>query len=125
MAARDDQVLMERISGSTLAEIGKRHALSPEGVRLVVTREARRQIDDLELRLMANMKTDDVELFVVPGHSGPDFDLAMAHISFALRELDARGIDVQVDYRPVHNGLVLGLQIAGFRRQEAQHEFHT
>ena len=111
MERDDQQVLLDRIAGGTLREVGEKHGgLTPEGVRVVVAREARRQIDALELRLLANRKTDDVELFVVPGHAGPEFDLAIDYFQWCLRQLAERGVDVEVHYRPVEDGIAFGLE---------------
>ena len=107
---RDTQVLAERIGGDTLREIGERHELTPEGVRVVVAREGRKQIDDLELRLLANRKTGDVEMFMVPDHGGPDFDLAIEYLQWTLRQLADRGVEVRVHYRPVENGVCFGVE---------------
>lgn len=107
---RNREVLMERVAGSTLQAIGDRHDLTAEGVRVVFAREARKQIDDLELRLLANTKTDDLELFLIPDHGGPDFDLALAYLRWALGELAERGVKTRVHYRPTHNGVVIGVE---------------
>jgi len=107
---RDAQVLAERIGGDTLKEIAERHDLSIEGVRVVVARQARRQIDDLELRLLANRKTGDVELFLIPEHGGPDFDLAIDYFQWCLRELAARDVKVRVHYRAVDAGICFGVE---------------
>ena len=107
---RDAQVLAERLGGDTLKEIAERHDLSIEGARVVIFREARKQIDALELRLLANRKTGDVELFLIPDHGGPDFDLAIEYFQWCLRELAARDVDVKVHYRPVENGVCFGVE---------------
>lgn len=110
MTNRDEQMLMDRISGSTLRDVGERRAMTAEGARLAIAREGRKQIDRLELALLANRKTGDVELFVIPDHAGPDFDLALAYLRWATGELTKRGIKVQVHYRPTYNGVVIGLE---------------
>jgi hypothetical protein len=111
MEDRDTQILAERISGDTLREIGERHGgLTPEGVRVVVAREGRKQIDELEGRLLLNRKTGDVELYVIPDHSGPEFDLAIAYFAWSLRELEKRDVQVRVHYRPVDDGVIWGIE---------------
>jgi len=45
--SRDQEVLVERLRGDTLATIAEHHDLSVEGVRLVVAREGRRHIERL------------------------------------------------------------------------------
>lgn len=110
MSARDTAVLNERLRGDTLRNIGERHDLTPEGVRVVVAREGRRQIDELEMRLMVNRRTGDTEAFVIPDHGGPDFDVALGYFQWAIRELAGRGVQVRVHYRPAHNGVVFGVE---------------
>jgi hypothetical protein len=110
MSARDTVVLNERLRGDTLRTIGDRHDLTPEGVRLVVAREGRRRIDELEMRLMVGRRTGEVEAFVIPDHGGPDFDVALGYFHWAMRELAKRGVKVRVHYRPAHNGVVFGVE---------------
>jgi glyoxylase-like metal-dependent hydrolase (beta-lactamase superfamily II) len=108
---RDQHVLAERIRGDTLKEIGLSHGLSIEGVRVVLAREGRRQIDDLERRLRANVETGELDTLLIPGHGGPDFDLALAYMRWALRELHDRGIAVRVHYRNIQAGVIFGLEL--------------
>jgi hypothetical protein len=110
MDDRDTQLLTERISGSTLREIGERHGLSYEGVRVVVAKEGRKQIDRLELALLANRRTNDVELLLVPDHGGEETQLALAYLRWCLSELEKRGVEVRVHYRQVENGVAFGLE---------------
>jgi hypothetical protein len=101
-------MLRERLQGSTLAEVGARHDLTAEGVRVIVAREGKRQIDELAARLRANRETGEVEAFVIPEHSGPDFDLALSYFQWCVKQLAQRGVEVRVHYRPAHNGVVIG-----------------
>ena len=106
-------MLTERIRGDTLQVIGDRHGgLSPQGVRVVVAREGRRQVDDLERRLRANAETDELEAFLVPGHGGPDFQMALAYLQWSLAQLSERGIPTRVRYRSTTSGVVFGLELA-------------
>jgi len=107
---RDRQILVERSRGDTLRELGDRHGLSHEGVRVVLAREGRKQIDELEMRLLCNRQTGDVELYLIPGHGGPDFDLAVDYFQWTLRQLSSRGVDTQISYRPVENGVVFAIE---------------
>jgi hypothetical protein len=107
---RDQQVLAERARGDSLRQIAERHDLSPEGVRLIVVREGRKTIDALEMRLLLNRKTGDVEVYLIPGHGGPEFDLAVDFFQWTLRQLAERGVETKVHYRPVENGVAFGLE---------------
>jgi hypothetical protein len=107
-----DQILRERISGAKLDQIARRHRMSIEGVRAIAVKEGRRHVDDLERRLRANVGTDDVEGFLIPGHGGPDFDAALAYLRWALAQLSDRGIQTRIHYRPTQQGVVFGVEIA-------------
>jgi hypothetical protein len=115
---RDTTILHERIAGSTLRDIGARHGLTAEGARLIIAREGRRQIDELERRLLGNVGTNDVEVFVVPGHSGPDFDVALAHFAWALKELGKRGMRTRVHPRHIWNGVAFGVEAVIDKEQD-------
>ena len=106
----DQAILTERLRGRTLRDLAETTGLTPEGVRFVVAREGRQQIDRIELALLANTKTDDVLGFVVPGHGGEEFDLALSYVQWVVRELTGRGIRVAVHYRPTENGVLLALE---------------
>ena len=108
----DATILTERLRGRTLRDLAEATGLTPEGVRLVVVREGRKQIDRIELDLLANTKRDQLSAFVIPGHGGPDFDLAMSYVQWVVRELTERGIEVAVHYRPTVDpeGVVLLLE---------------
>ena len=110
MERDDQQLLAERARGDSLRQIGERHELSPEGVRVVVAREGRKQIDRLELALLANRKSGDVELFLIPSTTGPEFHLAVDYLQWCVRQLAERGVDVRVTYRPVEGGCAFGIE---------------
>jgi hypothetical protein len=117
---RNQQILTQRLGGDTLQQVADRHDLSRQGVRAIVIREGRRQIDALELALMANRKTGDVELFAIPDHSGPDFDLAVDYFQWCVRELAKRGVQTQVHYRPTNSGVAFGIEdVTNYGRSQA------
>jgi hypothetical protein len=82
----DQALLSERLRGRTLRDLADTTVLSIEGVRVVVAREGGKQIDEIELALLANTKTDDLLAFVVPEHGGPDFDSAMSYVQWVCRD---------------------------------------
>jgi hypothetical protein len=107
---RDEAIWTQRMSGDSLAAIGHRFGLSAEGVRLIVDRYGTKQVDDLELRLMANRGSDDLEVFVIPDHQGENFNAAITHFQWCVTQLAKRGITTRIHYRPVHNGVCIGLE---------------
>jgi len=110
MVDRDTAVLTERIHGDTLRTIGARHSLTPEGVRVVFKRAAQRHLDDLQRRLAANVGTDNLEVLLVPDHSGPEFDQAVAYLRWVTHALAERGVELKVHYRPADTGVAFGLE---------------
>ncbi|MFA9272364.1 MAG: hypothetical protein ACEQSX_16745, partial [Baekduiaceae bacterium] len=96
----DPAILTERLRGRTLRDIAADTGLTPEGVRFVVAREGRRQIDDIVLRLMVARRTGDLYALAVPDHGGPDFDLAMSYVQWVVGELTERGVKVAAPDRP-------------------------
>ncbi len=106
----DAAIHSERLRGRTLRDLADETGLTPEGIRVVVAREGRKQIDEIELALLAGTKDESVLAFVVPGHAGPDFDLALSYVQWVTAELTRRGVKVACHYRPTENGVVLGLE---------------
>jgi hypothetical protein len=106
----DPAILTERLRGRTLRDLAEATGMTAEGVRGVVIREGRKQIDRIELALLANTKSDDVVAFAIPDHSGPDFDLAIEYVRWVTAKLSERGIRVHVHYRPTANGVVFALE---------------
>jgi hypothetical protein len=107
---RDDAVFRERLLGADLRDIAKRHDLSPEGVRIVVAREGRRQVDEIHLALVASHATGELPAIAIPDHGGEDFDLAMEWVRWIVDQLSRVGMRVKVHYRPVFNGIVVALE---------------
>ena len=116
---RDTAVLTERIAGAKLRDIGARHGLSHEGVRVVADRTGRRHLDDLQRRLAANVGTDDLEVLLVPDHSGPAFDAAIAYVGWVTHALAERGVELKVTYRPAESGVAFGLEDVTTRTEQA------
>ena len=110
MTGRDESILTEHINGDSFREIGARYGISAMRAHTVFTSSARRHVDDLELRLLANTKTDDLEVLLIPSHSGPDFDAAIDYLHWVTHELADRGVQLKVHYRPAMNGCAFGLE---------------
>jgi hypothetical protein len=111
-AVRDESILRERVSGDTFREIGERHGISTMRAHTVYSRAARQHLDDLQRRLLDNAKsdTDELEVLLVPGHSGPDFDAAITYLSWVTSALAERGVELQIHPRPAMNGVAFGLE---------------
>ena len=88
----DDTILTERLRGRTLRDLADTNNMTAEGIRLVVVRAGRKQIDRIELDLVKATKTDEVVAFVVPDHGGEDFDLALSYVQWVVAELTERGV---------------------------------
>jgi hypothetical protein len=108
---RDEVFLRDRLRGDTLKEIGDRHGVSREWVRLVVAKEGRKQIDRLELDLLAGFKSGEHPTFLVGDHAGEAFEIALTYIAWAVGELGKRGLHVAVGYSPTWNGIAIQLRL--------------
>lgn len=97
---RNRRILEERAHGATLQELAERHGISHQ----LVHRITREHIDEMELRLLRNRATGDVELFVVPFQSQENWQLANDYFTWVLHELHQREIDLKVDTRYMLNG---------------------
>jgi hypothetical protein len=106
MIGRDEAILKERISGATFRRIGERYGISAMRAHTVYGRAARQHLDDLELRLLANTRTDELEVLLIPDQSGPAFD----YLRWVTHELAERGVQLKVHYRPAMNGVAFGLE---------------
>jgi hypothetical protein len=100
---RDRQVLQERIGGATLREIGARHDLTAEGVRLVIVRAAREHIDQVVLAAWLAHKEGKLLALAVPAWA--DQDLAAEYFAWVAGELKRRDDGFwRVHYRPTPDG---------------------
>lgn len=111
---RDETMLNDHLAGASLRDLGQRHGLSHEGVRLAIAREGRKVIDQIHLALLTSHATGELPTFLVPGNAGPDFDLALEYVRWVTQELDERGVNVRVHYRQTWSpaGVVLALEDA-------------
>jgi len=111
-AVRDESILRERVSGDTFREIGERHGISTMRAHTVYGRAARQHLDDLQRRLLANAQsaTDDLEVLLIPHHSGPEFDAAIDYLRWVAAELAERGVKLKIHPRPAMNGIAFGLE---------------
>jgi len=112
-AVRDESIVKERISGDTFREIAERHGISTMRAHTVYGRAAREHIDDLLRRLLANAASaaDDLEVLLVPHHSGPEFDAAIDYLRWVTSELAERGVQLKIHPRPAMNGVAFGLEL--------------
>jgi hypothetical protein len=102
---RDQQVLMERIGGATLREIGDRHDLSHEAVRLIVVRQARAYVNAIVVSMWRAQKGGEVLAFAVPAGSADDQHAAVQYFEWLLGELRKRDdVEPRVTYRPTPDG---------------------
>ena len=117
--ARRERIFSARMAGATVTALAEQEGVTAQTISLLVIRHGRRVIDDLELRLLANRKTRELELFMVPDHGGPDFDRAVSYFQWCVRQLTDRGVDVRVYYRPAANGVVFGVEdVTDYRSRE-------
>lgn len=114
MEDRDREVLLERIGGATLREIGEAHDLTAEGVRLVVVREGRKHIDQIvraarehidQIVLSAWVAQKEGTLLALAVPAWADQDLAAEYFAWVAGELKQRDdVNVRLRYRPTPDG---------------------
>jgi hypothetical protein len=111
---RDQAIFTERMSGDALQLIAKRHGLSHERVRQITDKYGTQAVDDLELRLLENRRSnsDEIECYVIPSISGPDYHAALTVFQWLVKELGKRGVVTKTHYHPMPDGtgIVLGLE---------------
>lgn len=118
---RDEAVLMERIGGATLREVGEAHSLTPEGVRHVFARTARRHVDSIVLAMWAAQKTGELVMLAVPAWVGADDQRrVVGYLDWLLGEFSQRDdVDVKVRYVPTPGGsFAFALEDVSFNPKE-------
>src|SRR4051812_12188269 len=104
LSARNQAIVIERAAGSTLAQIGERHAMSHQAVSKIVA-QANAQVDETERALRSARERDNECAFVVP--YGPEYQLGMAFTTWVVDQLRRRGMQVRVAMRMADNGLAV------------------
>lgn len=100
---RDQAVLQEHISGSTLRAIAERHDLSHEGARLVIIRQGREHVDQIVLAAWACQKEGQLLALAVPAWA--DQDLVAEYIGWLGAQLKRRDDGFwRIHYRPALDG---------------------
>jgi hypothetical protein len=105
----DTTLFRENLLGTSTYDLGERHDMAPETVRLAVVRGGRALIDQIHLDLIASHATGEVPTLVIPDHAGPDHDLALELLEFVVSGLARVGMNVRTIYRPTYNGVVIAL----------------
>ncbi len=117
--SRDESILQERIGGAKLREIGERHGLTREGVRLVAVREAERHLRQVMSDIHDAQRTGDILLFGIPAADPSEQQQAITYLQWVLAHLPEFGADVRVHYRPCPDGaLGFGLEDLNYRAEE-------
>lgn len=102
---RDEQVLLERIAGRKLREIGDDHDLTPEGARQVIIRESARHVGELVARIWAAQLEDSLYSLALPAWlDDQDQSLALDYLRWVLSQLAEVGLDPLVRYVPTPDG---------------------
>jgi hypothetical protein len=104
LSTRDQQIVLERDRCDTIVHIGKRHGISHQRVSMVMSR-APEFVNRVDLDLMVARKTGEVCVYLIP--DGPDYTLAIDFLTWLIRRLRDRGMQVSVETRRAHNGLAL------------------
>jgi hypothetical protein len=112
-STRDQQIVLERDAGDTLAEVGRRHGISHQRVSVVMAK-ATEFVNQVDLDLMVARKTGEVCAYVIP--YSEHYTTAIDFSQWLIWRLRQRGMVVEVETRRAHNGIALLLSDATPRR---------
>ena len=104
---RDAQILLARVAGDTLVDIGTRHRLTHQAVSQIVVRERQKHVTVIEMALMVARKRDEAFGLAIP--YGVDYALGLRYFSWIIDALRARDLDVTAEARQTTEGTVLFL----------------
>ncbi len=110
LGERVGDIARERILGVPLRDLGARHGLSHEGVRQIAQRSLRREIDRIELDLLAGKATGELVGIPVPLDDDEALDFALAWVRYVLQQLREREVEVRVHARAIDAALVFALE---------------
>src|SRR4051794_32987468 len=97
-------MVLERVRGETVAEIGTRYGISHQRVSAVVA-NANRFVGRVYLDLMVAKKERMVVAYVIP--YSEDYTLALDFSTWLIKRLQEEGLDIQVETRRASNGIAL------------------
>jgi hypothetical protein len=106
LSDRNMSLVLHQADGSTQGELAAEFEVSIQRVGQI-TKDAREFLDDLELQLLANTKTDEAVAYLVP--NGPDRTIALDYFDWVIAQLRARDIKIEVEHRPTTEGSVFFL----------------
>jgi hypothetical protein len=104
LSVRDQQIVIERDQGDSTVAIGRRHGISHQRVSAVLA-TATKFVNQVDLDLMVARKTGEQCVYVIP--FSKHYTLAIDFSAWLIRRLRNRGMEVAVETRRPHNGLVL------------------
>jgi hypothetical protein len=104
---RDAQILLARVRGDTLADIGSQHRLTHQAVSQIVVRERQKHITKIEMQLLVARKQDEAFGLAIP--YGADYQLGLRYFAWVLDALRARDLDIHAEARQTTEGTVLFL----------------
>lgn len=106
-AERNHEMLMERVCGTSLEQIGQRHGITRQMAHRVVVREAQKHVDQVELQLMVAAKQDQAFALVIPNQIQEDRQIALDYLAWIVRELRRRDVEIAVETKTTTEGLVV------------------
>jgi hypothetical protein len=108
-AERNREILMERVGGQTLEAIAANHGITRQMVHMVLVREVRRHVDEIELQMMVAAKEKKVFALAIPNQMQADRAMALDYASWVIKQLRRRDVEVAVETVNTPAGTVIVL----------------
>ncbi len=104
LSERNQQVIVERASGETLATVAARHGITRQRVD-AIGRSATEFVNQVELDLMVARKTGEQCAYLIPYDE--NYQLAMAFSDWLIGRLRERDLKLKIETRRASNGIAL------------------
>lgn len=105
-----EEVLERHFAGTSLREFAEERGCSPETVGKEIRAAKRAHITQMAGELLLARRTGELVVLVVPGHSGPDFDVAIGYLTMVVHEIEDLGIKLKIHVTNTEAGVAYGLQ---------------
>lgn len=95
------------LEGASVRTIAKRHDMSRSTVHRMIQRGGRAFVERVHLDLLTSHGRGELPAIVLPAQAGPTLDRALDLVAWLTHELEERGVQVDVHWRPVVDGSLI------------------